>query len=191
MAQELGERLGLDQVRFIPSAQPPHRGQPRVAAEHRAAMVSLAVAANPLFAFDDRELQRGGASYTVDTLTSLRAELGAETPLYLFVGADAFLGLNTWHRWRELFGLAHIVVAHRPGFVVDEPAMPRELREEWRLRRGAHPAMNASGTILLQEITALDISSSAIRAALAQGRSPRYLLPESVLGYILEHKLYT
>ncbi|HEY3326975.1 MAG TPA: nicotinate-nucleotide adenylyltransferase [Novimethylophilus sp.] len=193
MAQELGASLGLDEVRFVPAARPPHRPEPHAPAQHRAAMVRSAIADNPQFAFDARELERAGPSYMFDTLASLRAELGADIPLYLLLGADAFLGLHGWHRWRELFDLAHIAVAHRPGFALDanSPLMAPELRAEWRLRYSAHAPDCASGKILLREITALDISASAVRNALAQGDSPRYLLPEPVLGYILKHKLYT
>lgn len=193
MAQELGESLGLGEVRFIPSARPPHRTEPCATAKHRAEMVRLAIAGNPLFAFDARELERAGPSYMFDTLTGLRTELGDGVPLYLLLGADAFLGLPTWHRWRELFNLAHIAVAHRPGVPLNaaHPSMVPELRHEWQLRYSEQPAHDACGNILLHEITALDISSSAIRAALARDSSPRYLLPEPVLGYILQHELYT
>lgn len=192
MAQELGESLELSEVRFIPSSQPPHRAEPHAAARHRADMVRLAVAGNPLFAFDVRELERAGPSYMFDTLISLRVELGSEVPLFLLLGADAFLGLPTWHRWRELFDLAHIVVAHRPGVALqaDQLSMSRELQEEWNRRHSEQPVSSPSGNILLCEITALDISSSAIRAMLPQGHSPRYLVPEPVLGYILQHELY-
>lgn len=193
MAQELSINLGLGEVRFIPAARPPHRAEPHAAAQHRAAMVQTAIADNSQFSVDARELERTGPSYMFDTLASLRAELGSAIPLYLLLGADAFLGLCSWHRWRELFELAHIAVAHRPGFALDanSPLMAPELRAEWRARYSAHSPAGASGKILLREITALDISASAIRNALAQGESPRYLLPEPVLGYILKHKLYT
>ncbi len=190
MAQEQGEQLGLDEVRFIPSAQPPHRTAPQAAAAHRAAMVQAAIAGNPLFAFDDRELRRPGPSYMVDTLASLRADLGAGVALHLLLGADAFLGLHSWHRWRELFESAHIAVACRPGVELQTETMAPELREQWQLRHSPQTGGAAAGKILLHEITALEISSSAIRAALQQGGSPRYLLPEPVLGYILENHLY-
>lgn len=191
MAQELGESLELHQVRFIPSARPPHRDEPQVSAEHRAAMVRMAIADNALFALDSRELDRAGPSYMVDTLTSLRRDVGAETPLILLLGADAFLGLDKWHRWLELFDLAHIAVAHRPGVALEAEVMTPLLREQWQLRFSEQTGNLPAGRILKREITALDISSSAIRTALSQGRSPHYLLPESVLGYILQHTLYT
>lgn len=189
MAQELAEDLDLQQVRFIPAYQPPHRGQPQGLAEHRLAMVRLAIAGNARFALDLREFERGGPSYMVDTLTSLRAELGGEAPLYLLLGADAFLGLPTWHRWRELFGLAHIVVAHRPRSALDADMSP-ELRVEWQQRHAAQPDQSACCRILSREITALDISASAIRKTIRQGRSARYLLPEAINDYIQTHSLY-
>jgi nicotinate-nucleotide adenylyltransferase len=152
-------------------------------------MVRLAIAGNPLFSIDMREFERAGPSYMFDTLSSLRAELGAAAPLYLLLGADAFHGLPAWHRWRELFELAHIVVTHRPG--ADIAPMAPELHAEWQQRYSEHLPTTPSGTILSREITALDISASAIRESLSRGRSARYLLPESVLGYILKHQLYT
>jgi nicotinate-nucleotide adenylyltransferase len=189
MGQELAQDLGLNEVRFIPAATPPHREAPHASALHRAEMVRLAIAGNPLFALDTREFERDGPSYMVDTLTSLRAEVGQETPLYLLLGADAFLGLPGWHRWRELFGLANIVVAHRPGFVLDAEMVP-ELRSEWQLRYADQPVREPCGRIILQEITALDISASAIRNNIWQHQSIRYLLPEAVNDYIQSHHLY-
>ena len=193
MAQELGESLNLGEVRFMPAARPPHREEPHSAGIHRAELVRLAIAGNPLFSIDMREFGREGPSYMFDTLGSLRADLGKAVPLYLLLGADAFLGLPTWHRWRELFDLAHIAVAHRPGFTLDadSPLIPPELRAEWQQRYSEYPRNFPNGIILSREITALDISASAIRDSLSQSRSARYLLPESVLGYILKHQLYT
>ncbi len=189
MAQELAEDLNFQAVRFIPAYQPPHRSQPQGLAGHRLEMVRLAIAGNPRFLLDLREFERGGASYMVDTLASLRAEFGADAPLYLLLGVDAFLGLPAWHRWRELFGLAHLVVAHRPGFTLDAGMTP-ELRTEWQQRHTIQPDQSACGHILSREITALDISASAIRNAIAQGRSVRYLLPDTVNDYIQHHHLY-
>lgn len=193
MAQELCDELQLAEVRFVPAASPPHRPHPRTDALHRVEMVKLAIVGNPVFRLDARELQRDGASYTYDTLVELRSELGADAPLCLLIGGDAFLGLPTWHRWTELPGLAHIVVAHRPGAVPSEQAMPPALREQWQARRGDHPAElhdSPAGRIWLHAMTALDISASAIRSSIEQGQSPRYLLPDSVCDYINTHHLY-
>lgn len=159
-------------------------------------MVRLACAGNPLFVVDEREVAGNAPGYTVDTLTALRAELGAAQPLCLLLGTDAFLGLETWRRWQELFKLAHIVVARRPGFppLHEAASMPAALRGEFTarctedaLRLHGAPA----GCILVQAVSALDISATHIRADLAHGKSPRYLLPEPVLGYIHEHHLYS
>jgi nicotinate-nucleotide adenylyltransferase len=190
MAQELGEQLSLGEVRFIPSARPPHREVPRAEIDDRSCMVRHAIADNPLFVFDDREIRRDGPSYMVETLASLRHDLGESVPLILLMGADAFLGLDKWHRWLDLFDFAHIAVACRPGVILDTETMSNELKAQWQLRHSPHTGQTAAGKILQCEITALDISSSAIRATFAAGRSPRYLLPEPVLGYIFEHQLY-
>lgn len=192
IAQELAEGLALDEVRFIPAARPPHRAEPDGAAVHRAEMVRRAISGNPYFSIDMREFGREGPSYMIDTLASLRAELGVEVPIYLIVGADAFLSLSTWHRWQELFDMVHIAVAHRPGHVLDtsNPLMRPAMRSEWRHRYCETMPESAAGSILSCDVAALDISSSAIRKILSHGHSPRYLLPDAVLDYILEHQLY-
>lgn len=193
LAQELADALGLARVRFIPAGTPPHRNLPRVSGAHRLQMVRIAIADNPLFEAEECELRRDGISYTYDTLIELRDELRGH-PLCLLMGADAFAALTTWHRWQELFDLAHVVIAHRPGFQLKElqAALPPALREIYQRRLVDAPARlraNA-GSILTREITALDISATNIRALLAQGSSPRYLAPDPVLAYIDQHHLY-
>jgi nicotinate-nucleotide adenylyltransferase len=192
MAEELAGWLDLDQVRFIPAAQPPHRSQPRTVIHHRVEMTRLAIEANPKFMLDTREVDRKGMSFTVETLTSLRQELGTNDPLWLFMGADAFLGLNTWKNWSQLFDLANIAVAHRPGYrLAQTDALGDELREALHQHQVKDAAVNqASGQIILRPVTQLDISATAIRTAIREGKSPRYLLPEPVLDYIHTHHLY-
>jgi nicotinate-nucleotide adenylyltransferase len=193
LAQELADSLGLVRVRFIPSSIPPHRNAPQVEGTHRLKMVRIAIAANPLFEADDREIRRQGVSYTYDTLTELREESG-ERPLYLLMGSDAFPALATWHRWHELFDLAHVVIGCRPGFRLEElqAALPAPLRKIYLQRLADAPGMlrTHAGSVLTREITALDISATRIRALLAQGSSPRYLAPEAVLEYIDQNNLY-
>jgi nicotinate-nucleotide adenylyltransferase len=193
LAEELGDSLDLDAVRIVPARVPPHRASPRVTAAHRLEMTRLAVAGNPRFVVDDRECRRDGPSYTVDTLQELRTELGAQQPFCLLMGVDAFMLLTTWSRWRQLFDLAHIVIAHRPGFELKVEGMADDLGREvdarlsWdasRLR--ARPA----GVVLAHRIAGLEISGTAIRAGLREGRSQRYLLPDSVLDYIARNALY-
>jgi len=195
LAQEIAESMRIAEVRFVPSATPPHRAAPQVTAQQRLEMVRLATAGNPLFAVDDREFGRSGPGYTVDTLTELRREAGATRPLCLLLGADAFLELATWHRWHELFGLAHLIVAHRPGFPPESwPArMPQPLAREYAARLLHQPFavhLAPAGGIATQAIAALDISGSMIRDSLARGVSPRYLLPDPILDYIRSHDLY-
>lgn len=195
LAQEIGEMLRLAEVRFVPAGTPPHRTAPRASSAQRLEMVRLAVADNPLFAVDDCEVRRSGPGYTFDTLTELRHEAGATRPVCLLLGADAFLELATWHRWHELFALAHLVVAHRPGFPPETwPArMPQPLAREYEARLLKQPLavhLSAAGGVATQAIAALDISASNIRESLARGASPRYLLPAAVLDYIHSHSLY-
>lgn len=193
LAEEMAECLDLECVLFIPAGQPPHRGAPRTAAAHRLEMVRRAVVGNSRFVADAREVERAAPSYTVDTLTALRAELGSDRPLWLLLGADAFLGLQDWHQWRRLFDLANIAVADRPGSCEHQrDAMPDALRHEVARRKVADgAAAGAAGAILLRRMTPLDISATALRDTLARHGSVRYLLPDAVLDYIHEQKLYT
>jgi nicotinate-nucleotide adenylyltransferase len=189
-ALEVKEAVMLDEVRFIPSQIPPHRGAPGATPEQRLAMLEAALHdAEPGFRIDTRELERPGPSYMVDTLTSIRAEIGAE-PLCLIVGLDAFLGLNRWHRWRELFELAHVLAMQRPGPL---PEIPEELQAPLRERMAKAPdALRASpaGLIHFVPVTQLDISATRIRGAIAAGRSARYLTPDPVLHLIRSLNLY-
>ncbi|MDE2091584.1 MAG: nicotinate-nucleotide adenylyltransferase, partial [Gammaproteobacteria bacterium] len=114
---EILDALSLDEIRFIPSGQPPHRQAPMATASLRLQMVKAAVAMEPRFIVDEREIERDAPSYTVDTLTELRQEFSGEA-LVLLVGMDAFLGLPGWYQWRRIFQCAHVIVAHRPGWVL-------------------------------------------------------------------------
>ena len=191
MAQELAAALNLDEIRFITAGNPPHKAGPQVSAEHRAAMVSLAIDNNPLFTLDARETKRSGASYTIDTLTSLRQELGTEVSLVLLMGSDAFTKFDTWHRWQEIIGLCHIALVQRPQQAdhILPKALETFLHNHYTENADElHEA--AAGWVTMQQITALDISSTAIRLALARKESARYLMPDQVLDYILRHQLY-
>ncbi|MBI2307982.1 MAG: nicotinate-nucleotide adenylyltransferase [Rhodocyclales bacterium] len=195
LAEEAAEALGLQRVRWIPAGQPRHRQNPCVTAAHRLRMVELAIAGNPRFELDPAEAESGEASYTVPTLQRLRAELGERRPFVLLLGADAYAGLPSWHRWQELFALAHLAVAHRPGFAVDVAALPGALQAEHAARCvpdndiGALAAAPA-GRILNFPMTPLAVSATQLRGLLAQGRSARYLLPQPVIDYIDLHHLY-
>lgn len=179
-AWEAAEALDAE-VYLVPAKVPPHRPQPVADAAQRARMLRAALMGQQRLQIDLRELDREGPSYTFDTLTSVRAEIGATRPLVLLIGADAFAGLSTWHRWRELFELAHVCVLTRPGQI---PAVPEELATEVAARAAvtarslrAAPA----GRVLNVAVTALGISATRIRNLLAAGRDPRWLVPQALL----------
>jgi nicotinate-nucleotide adenylyltransferase len=156
-------------------------------------MVRRAIHGNDLFRLDARDLERSGPTYTYDTLAGLRGELGEQVPLVVLLGADAFALLETWHRWRELFGLCHFAVAQRPGAETWRERIGGELAAVLRAREQADAqriGASAAGSILVIEMTPLEISATAIRAYLRSGLSPRYLLPDAVLEYIVANKLY-
>jgi nicotinate-nucleotide adenylyltransferase len=195
LADDARRALGVPEVRLLPAGDPPHRAAPGASAAHRLAMLRLAVERHPGLAIDERELERQGKSYTALTLDELRAE-DAKRPIVLILGADAFRGLPTWHRWRELIGLAHLAVAARPGDPFDA-ALPDALVPLWRDRRAASAGellASPAGRILVVRIVPRDISASAIRASLARGGADaeraRALLPPAVWDYIAEHRLY-
>lgn len=185
-ALEVLNIFGLDEIRFTPSAQPPHRGQPSASPEQRLHMLRLAVESQPRFIVDTRELERAGKSYMVDTLQSLRVDFPSQ-PLLLFIGMDAFNKLNTWHQWQTLFDYAHIVVLTRPGFKV---AKLDDFCANKKTDNKDDLSQSRCGSLYFQPITQLDISATAIRLMIAKGHDPRYLLPDAVLNYIKQHKFY-
>jgi nicotinate-nucleotide adenylyltransferase len=196
IAQEALEQCGLDQVRFVPCGTPPHRGAPQATAKSRWEMVRLALNGHADFLVEVHEVFRTDPCYTVDTLTALRAELGAQQPLCLILGGDAFLQLHTWYEWKRLFELAHIVVLQRAGGLPLGNAMNNadaalQAKYRARLAPGAsalHEAPN--GTIFVADMPALEISSTDIRHRCADGRSVRYLVPDAVVNYINTNSLY-
>ena len=197
LAQEALEQCNLAAVRFIPSGTPPHRNVPYANAQQRLNMVRLALQGNPAFVLDEREINRTNPCYTVHTLTALRTELGAQQPLCLLVGGDAFLLLHTWHEWKQLFGLAHIVVMQRAGGLPLGNAMSKAdiaLQHEYHARLAPAPRVlheSPAGIILVADMHALEISATDIRRRCAEGKSIRYLLPDAVADYIQSQQLYT
>ena len=198
-AEDARDRLQLAEVRLMPTGQPPHRTRPVASPADRYAMVELAVANSPGLRADDIELRQAGPNYTVLTLFALRAQLG-DTPLCLLLGGDALAGLAGWHRWRELFDLAHLVVAARPGSVfLDDHSLeivdvvPPEVLREWSARMTHDPQDlhgHPSGRTFHLAIRPHAISASDLRRRLAGGERPRDLLPPQVLAYIDSHHLY-
>lgn len=195
LAEEMAEALGLDGVHLLPAGTPPHRPPPHAPATDRLAMIRLAIAGNPRFRLDTHEIGKTAPCYMVETLEALRAELGDKTAIVLFLGSDAFAGLTSWHEWPHLFDLAHIAVAERPGHSVSgwEATLPPSLVAAWRARLSDQPGelcTAPSGRLFRHAITQLDISASRLRRLLTNGQSARYLLPDDVLDYIHQRRLY-
>ncbi len=190
-ALEVKDALGLAELRFLPCRIPPHRGSPGASPSQRMRMLELALeSAGPGFSLDPRELKREGPSYMVDTLASLRDEF-ADRPICLIVGLDAFCGLPSWHRWLELPRLAHIVVMKRPDSPEPEwiPGLAEIVRER-RVERGESLQSQPAGGIVFLSVTQLAISATGIRGLIAEGKSPRYLLPDPVLEMIFKEGVY-
>jgi nicotinate-nucleotide adenylyltransferase len=155
-------------------------------------MVQLAIANNPDFQLDDRELKRTGPSYTLDTLRSLRSELSEQDSLVLFIGSDAFKQFNRWHQWQEIIRLCHIALVARPDNDVStglNPELVTFLQDHYT-ENAMDLQSESAGLITMQAITPLAISSSAIREQLKTRQSARYLTPDCVLDYIAQHGLY-
>lgn len=188
-ALELFQRLSLSQVRFIPCAEPPHRDEPRRARNLRLSMVEAAVADEPAFVVDDREFIRKGPSYSVDTLRSLRLDMGT-TPICLLMGMDTFLGLPQWYQWQDIFEYAHVVVAHRPGWTAPEAGIVADLLVDRGTDNIDRLHAMASGCVLVTAVTQLEVSASDLRASLSAGLDPKFLMPDSVRAIILESGCY-
>ncbi|MCK7598313.1 nicotinate-nucleotide adenylyltransferase [Microbulbifer sp. CAU 1566] len=189
MALELKELLDFDEMRLLPSHQPAHRETPGISSAARRDMLALAIEGCPELTLDERELNREGPTYTVDTLEELRAELGEEVSISFCMGLDSLLSLPSWHRWEQLTKLGHLVVVTRPGWQIPRDG---EVAELLASHRGElqHLRQEAAGRILVREQTLLPISATGIRSLIERGRSPQFLLPERVLNYIQTHQLY-
>jgi nicotinate-nucleotide adenylyltransferase len=173
LAEQARDALSLDEVRFLPAGDPPHKGV-RASAEARLTMTRLATDNHPDFRVDDREVRRAGPSYAIDTVEELRRER-PDAELWYLIGADAYAEIATWHRAEEFVRSATVVVVPRPGTsradvdALDEPfrSAPRRL-----------------------DIVACGLSSTLLRRRIRQGRSLRYLTPDAVARYLHARRLY-
>ena len=197
-AEEVADALGLDRIAFIPSNVPPHKreqdGDPIAPAALRLAWVEGALAGNPRFAIDRIELDRSGPSYLVDTLAAIRARDPQGRPPVFVVGEDAFAEMGEWRSPRELFALADFAVMTRPpGRLLDLAArIPAAVRDQFRFEPGGQVAHHLSAGTRIDRvaITALDVSSSQIRENCREGRSIRYLVPETIRDSIEQSRCY-
>ena len=195
LATELAEAFRLDKVVFVPAGLPYHRGRSAHASDdERLTMLKLATARDPRFDVDKRELRREGPTYSYDTLVEIRGEKGPQLPIVFLVGSDAFAHIATWHRWTELFDLAHFAVAIRADdanwFSKGPGAFPREV---WpRITLNLRELLGApAGRVMTFSMTPLAISSTALRNLVAEGASIRYLTPDPVVEFIRSRSLYT
>lgn len=188
-AFEMLQALRFAELRFIPCGDPPHHGETYANAEHRLEMVKVAVAGQAGFVVDDRELQRDGPSYSIDTLISLREEF-SQCSLGLILGMDAFLDLPRWHRWREILDVAHIIVAHRPGWRAPDMGPLGDMLTDCGTHRINDLHERTHGCVHIHAVTQLEISSTEIRELVEAGRDPRFLMPDAVRDVIAASKCY-
>ena len=185
--EEVSTALELDRVHLIPGSIPPHRKQPIATPQQRLEMLRLAIGNNDKFIADDRELQREGESFTVDTLRSLRDEFGSEIPIALIIGMDAFQTFTQWHAWETIITLSHLVVTSRPDYT----AQPLQGWAEAMLTKDTSLLKSkAAGYLYFVNTTSISISATDIRKQRKANQSVRYLVPNDVHNYLQANNLY-
>lgn len=193
LARDARAQLELAEVRFLPAGQPWQK-QVVASAAQRAHMIELAIRGEPGFALDMHEIERPGATYTIDTLRALRAALGDEVPLVLIIGGDQMQRLDTWREWEHLLDCAHLAVARRNDAVLTLSWPLQEFFNSHWARPDAVGQPN--GSIVEIEMTPVDASATEIRALLREPPSAQRdarlaaLVPAAVLDYIRAHNLY-
>ncbi|MFG3701267.1 nicotinate-nucleotide adenylyltransferase [Micromonospora sp. NPDC047620] len=171
-ASEVADRFGLDEVVFVPTGQPWQKeDQPVTPAEDRYLMTVIATASNPRFQVSRVDIDRGGPTYTVDTLRDLHAEYGPKVQLFFITGADALERILSWKDLDEIFELAHFIGVTRPGFELTDAHLPAD-------------------TVSLVQVPAMAISSTNCRERVARGEPVWYLVPDGVVQYIAKRRLY-
>lgn len=191
LARSARDALGLHEVRLIPTGQSWQKPTARTAAADRLAMVRCAlqgVAPTEGLVADDREVRRSGPTYTVDTLTELRSELGPEAALVLILGSDQLHNLASWHRWNELLDLAHLAVTQRERVALSGLPQPVQALLDAH-GQGALPD-TPSGAIVLFRMPAVPVSATVLRQQIGRGEPVSGLTPSAVLDYIAAHHLY-
>jgi nicotinate-nucleotide adenylyltransferase len=189
LALEIREQLSLDSVRLLPAANPRLRETPRADGSQRLELLAAAVHDEPGLEVDARELERDGPTYTVETLESFRRELADEVLVFI-LGMDSFQSLDRWHRWQDLPGLAHLVVAHRPGGSLPGPGPIADLLARRRCDDVATLKAESAGRIMICQPPLLDISATRVRSLVAEGRSIRFLVPDKVIGLMNRTRCY-
>jgi nicotinate-nucleotide adenylyltransferase len=193
LAEAVLARCGLERILFIPAAAPPHKSNSSICdIKHRLAMVRLAIESLTRCAVSELEASPGRISFTIETLRLLRSSQERETEYFFIIGGDAFLEIETWHRWPELLASTSFIVALRQGYPIQDLHTllnylhffkDGENEEEWY--HGQH-----GNTVRLLSASIDEISSSDIRRRIAQHQAWRHLVPQRVASYIDEHRLY-
>ncbi|MDG2316343.1 MAG: nicotinate-nucleotide adenylyltransferase [Gammaproteobacteria bacterium] len=189
IALEALEELSLSAVHFIPCGQSPLRSEPAATNDIRLKMVKAAVEVEPRFIMDTREIKRDGPSYTYDTLTTLRDGY-KETSMCLILGMDSFISLPRWYRWEQLIDLAHIVIAHRPGWKAPTEGPLGDFVQEHLAESSQDAVTKREGSLFVLPVTQLEISATKLRSFIRLGLDPKFLVPESVRAIIKETECY-
>lgn len=179
----------FDCIHFVPCKNPPHRAPPVASAQQRLQMLRLALAGQPGFVLDEREYQREGYSYMVDTLASVRGEFN-DTPIALVIGSDAFSQIDQWQQWQRLLEYAHLVVLTRPGASMECPQVVQRWLAQHQVAELQRLKSTLCGSILMIKGRQLEVSASELRDRIGAQSSIRYLVPEVVNQYILENNIY-
>nr|WP_278979482.1 nicotinate-nucleotide adenylyltransferase [Providencia alcalifaciens] len=189
--EALAKQVGLQKVILLPNHVPPHRPQPEASPAQRLEMVKLAIQDNPLFSVDTRELRRDTPSFTLETLSELRQELGEQQPLAFIIGQDSLLSINTWHGWTQLLDKCHLLVCARPGYAThfDDPDMQQWLQQH-QVTEPQILSETPSGSIFIGDTPLVNISATEIREQLGLGQACDDLLPHAVYHYIQQQNLY-
>ena len=194
-AEEIREMFDLKQVIFIPTNVSPHKESKEIVpAHHRLKMLDCAIEGNPYFFTSDVELKRPGKSYSIETISHFKQTFGEELTLFFILGMDAFLEINSWKSYQELFFLCNFIVMTRPQYEIRElnEVIPTQMMKDFIYRPDEKRFIHSSKfSLYFKEITSIDISSHSIRTFIKNGRSITYLLPEVVEKYVKEHKLYS
>ena len=190
LADNLVDYLQVESLRLMPCAIPAHRESPSVSAEHRMVMLELATAKNSAMIADDLELKRANTSYSIDTLELVRQDIGAKIPLFLCLGIDALLAINSWHRWTELLNYCHIVACSRPNYQLPKDGALAHWIGQYLCNDLSELKKQSHGYLHLCKIPPLDISSTAIRDSIKCGKNIDYMTSKPVVNYIKQHSLY-
>lgn len=193
LAELFDTLLRPDELRIVPAGQPWQKTGLQASDDDRIAMLELAFGESSIpYTIDLQEIERNGPTYTVDTLRAVRAELGPQASIVFLMGADQLHKLDTWREWKELFSLANIGVAARPGFALDKQQLPPAVAQELEHRLAEPKALRDSpaGLVCVVHALAVDISATEVRDAIRNGENANMLVAPVVLDYIQQHNLY-